>query len=53
MFELYPYSCVFSSITVRQRNDTRENDTWSVMEKTFGQFGWNIVSFVSLCVVIG
>ena len=31
--ELYPYSCVFSCTTVKQRNDTLGNDTWSEMGK--------------------
>ena len=34
---LYPYSCVFSHATVKQRNDTVENDMWSEMGKHYAQ----------------
>ena len=33
LFKVYPYSCVFSCTTVRQRNDILGNDTWSEMGK--------------------
>ena len=33
LFQLYPYSRVFSCATVKQRNNTLGNDTWSEMGK--------------------
>ena len=41
--ELYPYSCVFSCATVKQRNDTLGNDTWSEMGKTLSLYPYSCV----------
>ena len=35
LYKLYPYSWVFFCVTVKQRNDTLENDTWSEMGKHY------------------
>ena len=33
LFQLYPYACVFSCTTIKQRNDSLGNDTCSEMGK--------------------